>query len=241
MCCFFINLTFSILHRFFVDIRLYNKARAVIEPFAFDKYRKDKIRQQIEAARPNRLQIKSNLPKVNQDLALKYLDDKETAATAKKKKGATTNLLDDSRFKAMFENPEFEIDKNAMEYKMLTPVLSRLDKTKVKQLKRQAMQAEFDELTAEDREAKSSDEDFFSERDDDDDESSDDDADDRTLSRDMKKQFKQIKRDNRKAEKMEEDDDNNDEEDVRTVEEPKMVEVASNEFKVKSVRKKNDK
>lgn len=219
-----------------MDIRLYNKALAVIEPFAFEKYRKDKIRQQIEAARPNRLQIKSNLPKVNQEVALKFMEEKESSKTssAKKRKSATTNLLDDNRFAAMFENTDFEIDKNAMEYKMLTPVLSRLDKSKVKELKRQAQKAQFDEFAAEE-EVKSSDDDLFSERD----ESSDDDNDDRELGRDMKKQFKQIKKDIRRDERMQQ----NDEDDLKETEpvEPKMIEVPTNEFRVKSVRKKNDK
>lgn len=32
----------------------------------------------------------------------------------------------------MFENPEFEVDKSAEEYRLLNPVLSRLDKNKSK-------------------------------------------------------------------------------------------------------------
>lgn len=123
------------MFRFFVDIRLYNKARAAIEPFAFEKYRKEKIRQQIEATRPARLKIKTNLPAVNQELALKYMDNDDVS----QKRPAKTNLLKDDRFKALFTNPEFEVDKNTDEYRMLTPVLSRLEKGKVKELKRKAL------------------------------------------------------------------------------------------------------
>lgn len=228
---------------------MYNKARAVIEPFAFDRYRKDKIRQQIDAARPARLKIKSNLPKVNQELALKFMEEKETAPAKNKKAKTMGNLLDDNRFKAMFENPEFEVDKNAMEYKMLTPVLSRLDKSKVKELKRRAMKEQFAELNADEERAKhsSDDEDFFGERseeeqDDDDEPSSDDDHDDRELARDMKKQYKQMKKDNRRAAAAaaEQADDNDDDEDDNGGE-PKMVEMATNEFRVKSVRQRVDK
>jgi len=34
-----------------MDARLYNKAKAVVEPFAFDRFRKDKIRQDIDSGR----------------------------------------------------------------------------------------------------------------------------------------------------------------------------------------------
>lgn len=213
-----------LLYRFFIDIRLYNKAHSVVEPFAFDKYRKEKVRQKIESTRPNRLTIKSNLPKVNQEIALKLMEEKGI----KKKKGRpTTSLLDDNRFSAMFENPEFEIDKDADEYKMLTPVLSRLDKSKLKELKRkQTLKDIMDE--GEDEEAKSSDDDLFSERD-----GSSDDEDERQWSKEVKKQYKQIKRKNAMAE--------NEEAEVKDEVEPKVIEVATNDFKVKTMRNKNDK
>lgn len=151
---------------------------------------------------------------------------------AKKKKGRpTTSLLDDSRFSAMFENPEFEIDKDADEYKMLTPVLSRLDKSKLKDLKRKQALKDIMDEDGENEEAKSSDDDLFSERD-----GSSDDEDERQWSKEVKKQYKQIKRKNAIAEnaeaEAEEGSDNN---------EPKVVVVPTNEFKVKTMRNKNDK
>ena len=174
---------------------MYNKARAVIEPFAFEKYRKEKIRQQIEANRPARLKIKSNLPAVNQEMALKFMDAEDS-----KKKGA--NLLKDDRFKALFQNPEFQVDKDADEYKMLTPVLSRLGKNKVKQLKKKA-QSEF--VQADEEEAKSSDDDLFSENDEDDEQNESSEDDDRTWAKDMKKQYRQIRKETKKLDRTEND------------------------------------
>lgn len=231
---------------------MYNKAKAVADPFAFDRFRKDKIRQQIEAARPARLTIKSNLPKVNQELALKYMEDKQSLG--KKKKGST-NLLDDSRFGAMFANPDFAIDKNAMEYKMLTPVLSRLDKSKVKELRKKAViQANFDVAgMQEGEEAASSDEDLFSEKDDEEDDdareendSSEDDYDDREMSRNIKKQFKQIKKETRRADRQQErnglqDDEQMDEDAAPSAGRLTMTEIPTNDFKIKNFRHKNDK
>lgn len=42
--------------------------------------------------------------------------DEELKAKRKKNKSGT-NLLKDDRFKALFENPDFEVDKTAEEYR----------------------------------------------------------------------------------------------------------------------------
>lgn len=160
------------------------------------------------------------------------------------KKGAK-NLLKDDRFKAMFENPEFQVDKNADEYKMLAPVLTRLDKGKVKELKRKAQTAF---SLANEEQDKSSDDDLFSEKEDeeedDKEESSDDDA--RIWSKDVKKQYRQIRKETKRRERANDGADDNSEDESsqvsrRTVSEPTMVEVSTSEFKVKAVRVKTNK
>lgn len=45
------------MHGYFIDIRLYRKAKSVAEPFAFEEYRRRKIREKIEEDRTNRVQI----------------------------------------------------------------------------------------------------------------------------------------------------------------------------------------
>ncbi|XP_026756940.1 nucleolar protein 10 [Galleria mellonella] len=120
------NLLRAYMHGYFVDVRLYKRAKSIADPFAFEEYKKRKIREKIEQERPSRIKIEDNLPKVNKDLASRLMD-----IDAHKKK-QPTNLLKDDRFKALFENPDFEVDKEAEEYKLLNPVLSRLDKNKVK-------------------------------------------------------------------------------------------------------------
>lgn len=127
------------MHGYFMDVRLYKKAKSVVNPFEFEEYRKKKIRETIENQRTNRVQV-NKLPKVNKDLALKLMDDQMN----KKKKEDAANLLNDSRFKALFENPDFQVDKNADEYRLLNPVLSRLDKTKKKELKKKLISQEFE-------------------------------------------------------------------------------------------------
>lgn len=124
-----------------MDIRLYKKAKSIANPFEFEEYRKKKIRETIENERVNRVQV-NKLPKINKDLALKLMEDK----SKEKKKNNASSLLTDERFKTLFENPEFTIDKNADEYRLLNPVLSRLDKSKKKELKKKFAAAEFQQV-----------------------------------------------------------------------------------------------
>lgn len=76
---------------------------------------------------------------MNQELALKLTDN---TSIKNKKKQASSNLLKDERFKALFSNPEFQIDKNSEEYALLNPVVSQLDKNKAKKLRQQLAQEE---------------------------------------------------------------------------------------------------
>jgi hypothetical protein len=45
------------MHGFFVDIRLYRKAKSVTEPFAFEEYKRKKVREKIEEDRTNRVKV----------------------------------------------------------------------------------------------------------------------------------------------------------------------------------------
>ena len=43
------------MHGYFMDIRLYKKAKSVADPFEFEQYRKKKIKEKIEEERTNRV------------------------------------------------------------------------------------------------------------------------------------------------------------------------------------------
>jgi ribosome biogenesis protein ENP2 len=175
-----------------MDVRLYKKAKSVANPFEFEEYRKKKIRETIEKDRGNRVQV-HKLPKVNKDLALKLMNDQ---TKDKKKKESAGSLLQDSRFARLFENPDFEVDKNADEYRLLNPVLSRLDQNKKKELKKKLLAQEF-EPVEEELEGKNSSDESSDEYE----ESSDD---DHTWTKDVKKQYKIIQREHREKERLEE-------------------------------------
>lgn len=67
----------------------------------------------------------------------------ETEAEGKKnsakkmRRQADGGLLQDPRFKDLFENPDFQIDKNADEFRLLHPAVSRLDKVREKRIQKQ--------------------------------------------------------------------------------------------------------
>lgn len=95
------NVVRAYMHGYFLDMRLYEKARLISNPYEVRDHREKEIRKRIEAERESRIRSKpqasQNKRKVNQAFA-ENVDD---------------------RFKAMFEDPEFEIDENSYEYKLL--------------------------------------------------------------------------------------------------------------------------
>lgn len=66
----------------------------------------------------------------------------ENANNKNKKKQASSDLLKDERFKALFNNPDFQVNKNSEEYALLNPVIAQLDKNKAKKLKQRLAQEE---------------------------------------------------------------------------------------------------
>ncbi|XP_062934412.1 nucleolar protein 10 isoform X3 [Cynocephalus volans] len=124
------------MHGFFMDIRLYHKVKLMVNPFAYEEYRKDKIRQKIEETRAQRVQLKK-LPKVNKELALKLIEEEEEKqkSTWRKKVKSLPNILTDDRFKVMFENPDFQVDEESEEFRLLNPLVSKISEKRKKKLR----------------------------------------------------------------------------------------------------------
>lgn len=208
------NLLRAYMHGYFIDIRLYRKARDVMKPFEFEQYKKKKIQEKIQETCANRVQIQK-LPSVNKELALKLMDSEMNENSKKRKKAASANLLKDDRFKALFTNPDFQVDKNSEEYTLLNPVISQLDKSRAKRLKLQLEQEEAQakmEVDQEDNEdGGSSDESFIH-----DDSSSED---EKPWVKEVKKQYRLIKKNERDA------DEKQAEEDEASQNQPKLYEI----------------
>ncbi|KAG5552588.1 hypothetical protein RHGRI_010613 [Rhododendron griersonianum] len=130
------NLLRAYMHGFFIDYRLYKKAQALADPFAYDDYIEKRKQEKLEAERASRITIKRKLPKVNRLLAARLLEDEEgenerkdedgadAKKKSKKKKRFSSEILKDERFASMFENKDFEVDETSAEYLALHPVAS---------------------------------------------------------------------------------------------------------------------
>ncbi|KAK5646790.1 hypothetical protein RI129_005254 [Pyrocoelia pectoralis] len=147
------NLLRAYMHGYFMDIRLYKKAKSVANPFEFEEYRKKRIRATIEKERQNRIML-NKLPKVNKDLALRLMDiDKNER---RKAKIGTGNLLTDNRFQGLFNNPDFEIDKTTEEFRLINPILAKIEMNKQKQLQKKLSKVQEFQQVEEELEGKNS-------------------------------------------------------------------------------------
>lgn len=135
------------MHGFFVDLRLYTKARAIANPFQYAEHRDKLIRDKLAAEQESRIRGAKKVNgtasagvKVNRSLAKKLraeeeaqrkreageVDDEEEGdgrRKRKKKQAAANgpNLLQDDRFTDIFNNPDFEIDEESREFMLLNP------------------------------------------------------------------------------------------------------------------------
>lgn len=52
------------MHGYFIDNRLYNRAKAIAQPFAYETYRADRIEKKLAEERKSRISVVRKLPKV---------------------------------------------------------------------------------------------------------------------------------------------------------------------------------
>lgn len=67
------NLLRAYMHGYFMDIRLYKKARDVMKPFEFEQYKKKKIQQKVEETRGSRVQVLNILLFYNVIYGISYI------------------------------------------------------------------------------------------------------------------------------------------------------------------------
>lgn len=85
------NVVKSYMHGYFIDVRLYEQARLIVNPFAYEEFREKKILEKIEKETESRIRMSSGAKgvKVNKKLAAKL---EERARSDKKRKGEVTSL-----------------------------------------------------------------------------------------------------------------------------------------------------
>lgn len=117
------------MHGFFMDINLYNRVKAVANPFEYEAYQKKKVKERLEAKRSSRISPRgvannndNNKKKtaVNPDLA-ERLQGKAKGASATKGGKAASQMLADSRFGTLFTNPDYQIDEEDENFKLRNP------------------------------------------------------------------------------------------------------------------------
>jgi ribosome biogenesis protein ENP2 len=129
------------MHGYFISLKLYDTARVIANPFAYDEHRAKLVREKMDKMSESRIRAKKEVGvKVNKALAEKILRDEEKAQTRaerknKRKQGTATatvengdeddvaapSILSDPRFAKVFENPEFAIDESSREFALLNP------------------------------------------------------------------------------------------------------------------------
>ena len=137
------------MHGYFVALQLYDTARLIANPYVYEEHRERAVRAKMDKLAETRIRARADGGvRVNQALAAKLVreGEREKKKAAKKaaarkaqsaeddamavdenaaaeggKSAEKTSLLDDPRFRELFENPEFQVDQDSREYALLNP------------------------------------------------------------------------------------------------------------------------
>lgn len=137
------------MHGYFLSLQLYDTARLIANPYVYEEHRERAVREKMEKMAETRIRTRKDAGvKVNKALADKIKRDgerekkkAEKKAAARKAKSAEddamvvdenavaeggnpaerTSLLNDPRFRELFENPEFQVDQESREFALLNP------------------------------------------------------------------------------------------------------------------------
>lgn len=116
------NVVRTYMHGFFIDFRLYEKAKLIANPFEYAEHRQKQIASKIEKERESRIRS-SKKTKINNTLASR-LQKTEDRARAKGEE-IETSVVEDNRFKDAFNDEDFKIDEKSHEFNILNPTRSK--------------------------------------------------------------------------------------------------------------------
>lgn len=124
------------MHGFFLSLKLYTTARLIANPTSYAEHRDRVVQERLAAKAESRIRARKDQPKVNKALAerLRKAEEREEAVERRKreKKGLPVEepveggkkkatLMEDDRFKEIFENPDFEVDEESREFALINP------------------------------------------------------------------------------------------------------------------------
>mmetsp|Transcript_66703 Transcript_66703/g.157069 ORF Transcript_66703/g.157069 Transcript_66703/m.157069 type:complete len:528 (-) Transcript_66703:110-1693(-) len=123
------------MHGFFMDYRLHAKLKAALDPFAFEEYRKQKVKERLEAKRTMRTRIRNRSkvdvnPSFHQQLQLTAEEGSATGVSKKRKEAAdkAKRILEDQRFQALFADPDFAIEADGKTDEAAKPLIPKQKK-----------------------------------------------------------------------------------------------------------------
>ncbi|CCG81554.1 rRNA processing protein Enp2 [Taphrina deformans PYCC 5710] len=116
------NVVRTYMHGFFIDFRLYEKAKLIANPFEYAEHRQRQIASKIEKERESRIRS-AKKTKINNTLASR-LQKTEDRARAKGEE-IQTSVVEDNRFKDAFNDEDFKIDEKSHEFNILNPTRSK--------------------------------------------------------------------------------------------------------------------
>ena len=133
------------MHGYFVSLKLYDAARVIANPYVYEEHRAKVVQEKLDKLAEGRIRTRKDQVKVkvNKALAEKIANEEERVRKREERKRKKTpedgdaamdvdadeppavkqkaTLLSDSRFAALFEDPEFEVDEESREYALLNP------------------------------------------------------------------------------------------------------------------------
>ncbi|KND90588.1 Ribosome biogenesis protein ENP2 [Tolypocladium ophioglossoides CBS 100239] len=110
------NLLRPYMHGYFVDSKLYEQAKLIANPYAWEEERMKRVKEKVEKERASRIRGSKKV-KVNQKLVNKLHKKQENRGQVDTKAG----LLGDERFAQLFEDEDFMVDETSREFQMLNP------------------------------------------------------------------------------------------------------------------------
>jgi len=134
------------MHGYFLSLKLYDAARVIANPYVYEEQRAKMVQEKLDKLAEGRIRTRKDQVKVkvNKALAEKIAreeerEKKQEERKRKKKAGEDgpaamdvdedeepasrhkTSLLSDSRFAALFEDPNFQVDEESREFALLNP------------------------------------------------------------------------------------------------------------------------
>lgn len=102
------------MHGFFISLRLYERARLLAHPTAYEEAKRRAVQTKLEREAESRVRNVKN-SKVGRNVQV------NRSLAEKVSRNGGESLLGDDRFKELFTNPEFQVDETSREFALLNP------------------------------------------------------------------------------------------------------------------------